>query len=308
MSTITLAVSPAQLQEMQAAYQKVLNPKTPPYALFAAKNQGTTITAYRSGKVVFQGNHAQAEAQKWDKAAVPKTAQAKANAKSRSLPANFAQLAVLGSDEVGNGSYFGPLVVCSAYVAPEQFALLKEYGVKDSKLLTDPQIREIAAMLKVTIPYKKLILTPKKYNEIQPTYNAVRMKVALHNQAIFLLLQDLAPTEPDAILIDQFTPKANYQKYVAQEKNQVTAPIYFETKGEQYHLAVAAASILARASFLDELERLSKVCGFTLPSGAGVKSDQIAAKILRHGGEPALTEVAKLHFANTEKAKKIAFR
>ena len=131
------------------------------------------------------------------------------------------------------------------------------------------------------------------------------MKVALHNQAIHLLLQKIAPTKPDAVLIDQFTPEANFKKYVQSEKNQIQEKLYFVTKGEQYHLAVAAASIISRASFLEELDKASAELGFTLPSGAGTKSDHVAAKILQKGGVPLLENYAKLHFANTEKAKRL---
>ncbi|VEH30281.1 ribonuclease HIII [Streptococcus equi subsp. equi] len=47
-------------------------------------------------------------------------------------------------------------------------------------------------------------------------YNAVSVKVALHNQAIFLLLNDGA--RPEKIVIDAFTSQANYDKYLQQEK------------------------------------------------------------------------------------------
>lgn len=105
------------------------------------------------------------------------------------MPKNISQLSVLGSDEVGNGSYFGPLTVCAAYVKRDQLAELRKLGVRDSKELKDSQIIQLADILKKTIPYKLLVLSPEKYNEIQPKYNAVRMKVALHNQAIHLLLK-----------------------------------------------------------------------------------------------------------------------
>ena len=221
------------------------------------------------------------------------------------MPKNFASLSVLGSDEVGNGSYFGPLCVCAAFADKDHLAALKQLGVKDSKMLTDPQIRQIAVAIKELIPYRLLVVNPEKYNEIQPKYNAVRMKVALHNQAIRLLLSDIAPTKPEAILIDQFTSEANYMKYVKQEAQAVREKIYFITKGEQYHLSVAAASIISRASFLEELDKASLELGVKVPSGAGRPSDELAAKLLRQGGIELLTKYAKLHFANTEKAQKL---
>lgn len=284
--------------------QKNLLNKHIPYTDFTAKVENTTITAYTSGKVVFQGLNAMELAAKWGSANETQKKQAQGTAKE--LPAHLSQLSVIGSDEVGNGSYFGPITVCAAYVSASQVPALKKLGVKDSKALTDPQIVQLATQLKQLIAYRLLIVDPEKYNQIQPKYNAVHMKVALHNQAIYLLLEDIQPIKPEAIVIDQFTPEANYKKYVKNEQNQVTESLYFTTKGEQYHVAVAAASIISRAAFLEELDKESQKLGYTVPSGAGQKADQVAAKVLKQGGLPLLQKYAKLHFANTQKAKKIA--
>lgn len=302
--SITLKCSSKTIQEMNATYQHSLV-KTPPYAVFSAKIPGVSITAYNSGKVLFQGVSAESEASKWG-TSTPTTK--KKDSSSSSLPKDFANWSVVGSDEVGNGSYLGPVVVCATYAKKEQLPLLKELGVKDSKMLNDSLIRKIAKDLRLVIPFRELIVTPQKYNDIQPNYNVNRMKVALHNQALYLLLNDLLPEKPDGILIDQFTTEKNYRSYLKQEPNQVTENLYFKTKGEQYHLSVAAASIICRATFLEELDKASKELGILVPSGAGTKSDQAAAKILKKGGLPLLEKYAKLHFANTEKAKKIAFR
>lgn len=306
--SITIKASTTKINELKKYYQPHLG-KTPPYAVFSAKIPGVTITAYQSGKVLFQGTNAEAEAKRWDQSATPKEKSTiSSSTKSDALPKDFENWSIIGSDEVGNGSYLGPLVVCAAYATTEQLPLLKELGVKDSKMLNDVSIRKIAADLKLFLPYQQLIVKPEKYNQIQPVYNVVRMKVALHNQAIHLLQEKIKPAKPQGILIDQFTTEKNYRNYLKSEDHPVTDPLFFVTKGEQYHLAVAAASIISRATFLDELDQASKEVGFTIPSGAGVKSDQAAAKLLLKGGMPLLEKHAKLHFANTEKAKKIAKR
>ena len=94
---------------------------------------------------MFQGSGAEAEAARWSNSAdLSKTANANNKAPSSSLPADFSQWSVVGSDEVGNGSYFGPLVVCAVYASKDQLPALKALGVKDSKMLTDPQIRAMA--------------------------------------------------------------------------------------------------------------------------------------------------------------------
>ncbi len=304
--SITILADKLTIQKMKSTYESSAI-KKPPYAIFSSKLPSVTITAYNSGKVLFQGVNAEKEAAKWGSATPKKNTTTKSSNES-SLPSNFENWSVVGSDEVGNGSYLGPVVVCATYVKKENIPLLKELGVKDSKMLTDSLIRKIAKDLIHVIPYKQLIVTPKKYNEIQPNYNVNRMKVALHNQAIHLLLQELAPEKPEGILIDQFTTEKSYRSYLTREPNPVTENLYFKTKGEQYHLSVAAASIICRATFLEELDNASKELGFTVPSGAGTKSDQVAARILKKGGLPLLEDYAKLHFANTEKAKKIAFR
>jgi len=312
MNTIVLKLSKTQFPQLKAHYALQSIPTKNPYTLFVAKKNGVTITAYTSGKVMFQGANAQLEAAKWDQKQTDTVTHGnnkvakKQTAAENGLPKDFSKKSIIGSDEVGNGSYFGPLVVCAVYAASENLAYLKKIGVKDSKMLTDKEIRQLAPKIAATVPFQKLVVTPEKYNEIQPKYNAVRMKVALHNQAIYLLQQKIAPVKADGILIDQFTSEVNYRKYLRQEKNQVTTDLHFITKGEQYHLAVAAASILCRASFLEELEMASKELGMLVPSGAGNKSDQVAAKILQQGGMDLLAKYAKLHFANTQKAQKLA--
>jgi ribonuclease HIII len=303
MAQVVIKVNKSTMAKMQAYYAKNRLNKVIPYTQFAAKVGSTVITAYTSGKVMFQGPAAETEAAKWGTA---ESKSAGTTKKTAALPANFSQLSVLGSDEVGNGSYFGPVTVCAAYVDKTMITKLKALGVRDSKELTDPQIRRLSAVIKELIPYKLLIVEPEKYNQIQPKYNAVHMKVALHNQTIYLLLKELTPVKPEAILIDQFTPEANYKKYVKSERNQVSEKLYFVTKGEQYHVAVAAASIISRAAFLEELDRESKELGVKVPSGAGTASDKVAAQLLKKGGIELLGQYAKLHFANTEKAQKLA--
>ena len=94
----------------------------------------------------------------------------------------------------------------ASLVSPEQHARLKSLGVGDSKTLDDRKIQTLAPILKKEIPHQALLLTPKKYNQVIASgYNAVSVKVALHNQAIFLLLQQGAKAQK--IVVDAFTTK-----------------------------------------------------------------------------------------------------
>lgn len=290
-----LLLSQSTLTKMQQHYANYLKAKPPMHSLFCAVYHGTTITAYSSGKVLFQGKDAEQEAALWQTLTQkPLT--------TSSLPANFQHLSVMGSDEVGTGSYFGSLVVCAAFVEKTQLDELKRLGVQDSKQLTDTRIKQLAQQLKECIPYHIINVLPQKYNAVQPTMSQGKMKAELHNHALMLLLKKIAPLKPEAILIDQFELPSTYYKHIQDKQVQIKENVYFATKGESHHLAVAAASIIARATFLETLAELSQKAQCILPSGAHQAVDNIAAQLIHQHGLDYLNQFAKLHFANTQKA------
>lgn len=312
MASVTIKANKALFNKIHNFYKNQL--VTPvQYSEFRAKVGSITITGYTSGKVLFQGNGAESEASQWSTTSEsPKTKSpaSKPTKTVEELPDGFANWTIIGSDEVGNGSYFGSLTVCSVYLSPDQFELVKLLGVKDSKLLTDPQIVKIAEELKHTVNYQLTVCSPEKYNQaIEDGYNAVSIKVSLHNFTVYKLLNKLSAEQNNqlqGILIDQFTPKNNYFKYLQKEKNQVKDKMYFVKKGEGHHLAVASASIIARAAFLESLESLGKPYQKSLPSGAGKNVDVFAANLIKRYGKNVLDTTAKLHFKNTTKAIDLA--
>ena len=289
MASITLTPSKNEIQAFLEHYQTSLAPSKNPYIRYFLKLPQATVSIYTSGKVLLQGEGAEKYASFFGYQVVEETS-------GQNLP-------LIGTDEVGNGSYFGGLAVVASFVTPDQHAFLRKLGVGDSKTLTDQKIRQIAPILKEKIQHQALLLSPSKYNEvIGDRYNAVSVKVALHNQAIYLLLQK--GIQPEKIVIDAFTSAKNYDKYLAQEANRFSNPISLEEKAEGKYLAVAVSSIIARDLFLENLENLGRELGYQLPSGAGTTSDKVASQILQAYGMQGLNFCAKLHFKNTEKAKK----
>ena len=289
MASITLTPSEKEIQAFLEHYQTSLAPSKNPYIRYFLKLPQATISIYTSGKVLLQGEGAEKYASFFGYQVVEQTS-------GQNLP-------LIGTDEVGNGSYFGGLAVVASFVTPDQHAFLRKLGVGDSKTLTDQKIRQIAPILKENIQHQALLLSPSKYNEvIGDRYNAVSVKVALHNQAIYLLLQK--GVQPEKIVIDAFTSAKNYDKYLAQEANRFSNSISLEEKAEGKYLAVAVSSIIARDLFLENLENLGRELGYQLPSGAGTASDKVASQILQAYGMQGLNFCAKLHFKNTEKAKK----
>ena len=289
MASITLTPSEKEIQAFLEHYQSSLAPSKNPYIRYFLRLPQATVSIYTSGKVLLQGEGAEKYASFFGYQVVEETS-------GQNLP-------LIGTDEVGNGSYFGGLAVVASFVTPDQHDFLRKLGVGDSKTLTDQKIRQIAPILKEKIQHQALLLSPSKYNEvIGDRYNAVSVKVALHNQAIYLLLQK--GVQPEKIVIDAFTSAKNYDKYLAQEANRFSNPISLEEKAEGKYLAVAVSSIIARDLFLENLENLGRELGYQLPSGAGTASDKVASQILQAYGMQGLNFCAKLHFKNTEKAKK----
>jgi ribonuclease HIII len=309
MSHVVLLVNASQMMKMKTYYADTLINQLPSGSVFSARPTNCVITAYKSGKVLFQGGHAEVEAAKWQaNAPVAPAAKKTSSVKTHrfSPPTNIGTLSVVGSDEVGTGDYFGPITVVAAYVKKEQLTLLKEIGVQDSKNLKDPQIIEIAKLIKDVIPFSLLTCDNPKYNMLQAKgMSQGKMKALLHNQAIKYVLAKIQPEKPEAILIDQFAEPGVFFNYLkGQELFQADAT-YLSTKAEGIHLSVAAASILARYAFVQRFDQLSKKAGFTIPKGAGSKVDEAAARLIHEKGLDALNEYTKIHFANTEKAKKL---
>lgn len=295
MNTISLTLSAAQIKDLKNRYPHAEVRKTPPYASYQIKLSDCMITAYQSGKVVFQGEGAQVHASSYGSA--PTKTKASTKAPQTTQNNRFPQC---GSDEVGTGDYFGPVTVCATYVTKEDIPLLQSLHIQDSKAVDDTMIRKIAPTLMEHLPYSLLVLDNRKYNQIHPTNNMVAIKSKLHNQAYVHLRNKLGEL-PSFCIIDQFVQGPSYYRYLAHEKD-VVKGIHFETKAENKYLSVACGSIIARYAFLKAFDAMDERYNFKFLKGASSKVDQNIKDFVRQHGKEELVNVAKLHFANTQKA------
>lgn len=307
MSNEVLVMKPEEIEKVMAYYLNNKIERSAPGVIFAAKLSDTAVTIYKSGKVMFQGNGASREAALWGGISKKNEKVVSSNIKGDTLPENFERFSVVGSDETGTGDYFGPIIVAACFVREDQVKLVKELGVKDSKMLTDELMRKMAPDLMATLTYSVLVLKNEKYNEIQSRgWSQGKIKALMHNQAIKHVLKKMAPEKPAYILIDQFAERSIYYNHIKAEKEIIRENVLFSTKAEQLHVSVAAASIIARYAFLKEMDRLSEIANTSIPKGASAKVDEIAAKIyLKHGAD-FLKSITKWHFANTGKAVNLA--
>ncbi len=306
--TIVFKVSDNVKDKMIEYYENNKRDKTPPYAVFQADEADTIITLYESGKVVFQGMSADVDANMWkdlelslNKRDVEAEITEKETKKEEEKDLRFINKPTIGSDEVGTGDYFGPILVTAAYVGKEHFNLLYDLGVRDSKKITDDKIIKIAPTLIKNIPHVTHILNNKDYNTTPTNMN--KIKAILHNKALCSLLKKDKYVY-DYIVVDQFCYPRNYFAYLKEVPEKCTK-ITFVTKAEDKCLSVAAASIICRYLFLQEFKKLGNSMNMTLKKGAGLEVDKQGAEIVKKYGEQKLFEIAKLNFKNTEKIKDI---
>ena len=288
-------------------YKNLKRDKTPPYAIFQAQEADTIITLYESGKAMFQGICADIDANIWidqekrlnNRDIDIKTGKDKKEKKDNTIQMNFNKFNTIGSDEVGTGDYFGPIVVAASYVSVKDVSWLKELKVDDSKKMTDEAILNVAPKIMEKIPFSAFILTNEAYNNIDhKLVNMNKIKAILHNKVLTNMVnKELAF---DKIVVDQFTPPKNYYGYLSDVPNPVKN-ITFTPKAESLCLSVACASVISRYIFLSEMHKLSIELGNEIPKGAGEGVDSFAKEIMTTKGKDVLKNYVKWNFKNTEK-------
>lgn len=301
--TIVFKVSENIREKMKEFYQDKMR-KTPPYAIFQAQDADTIITLYQSGKVVFQGISADIDANIWvdmekklNQRNIDITSDK--NDKKKNEDSFYFYVNTIGSDEVGTGDFFGPIVVTAAYVSKADISFLEKLGVKDSKKLTDEKIKKIIPDLIKRIPYVTYTLSNPDYNTWQEKgFNMNQIKAILHNKVLYQMKQKTFPYEK--IVVDQFVYPKKYFAHIKDATQKVTN-ITFTTKAESKCASVAAASCISRYIFLMKMDELSKSVGMELPKGANESVDIIGKEIVEIFGEEKLREIAKLNFKNVEK-------
>lgn len=297
-TTFKFKASSEQVKEMIEYYSGYLITNTSNYTIARAKVSNATITFYRTNVVLFQGSGARKEYLHWAEAF---------NLEIEEMPESeendYSELSVIGTDEVGTGDYFGPVVVCATYVSNDNIAKLRQLGVKDSKMLTDKQIIPLSLEIAQLVPYSIIYLDAEKLNLLsKKEYNLNFVKAYLHNKSINSILKKHPEVKYDAILIDEFTPKEKYLEYLKNTQN-VISNITTIKRGEQAHIAIAASSILARAAFLREIQKISKEYDMPILKGAGSEVDRCAISFVKSFGWKEFFKVAKIKFANTTRIK-----
>lgn len=156
-----------------------------------------------------------------------------------------AEEAIIGSDESLKGDTFGGIVVAAVKADNKTREELKRLGVRDSKRISDRKIRWLAEKIKRIAGCKIKSIFPLEYNEEKRGISSWLNK--LHKDCYDYL-------KPGKHIVD---------KYPGCKVGELQAE-----KAEDKYLEVGAASILARAAALKQLDELSRKAGFELPKGS----------------------------------------
>ena len=300
---VVLKVDDDTITKMLQFYKEYAKDKQIPYVRMQAVNEDVVITIYeknkkKENKVMFQGIGADIEASVW---AMEKTA-IETSKKEQSIDySKYYHCSSIGSDEVGTGDYFGPIVVTSCYVNKNDIPFLESLGIRDSKKINDEKILKVAPEIAKKIKYKSIILSNQEYNE---KYNHVdnninKIKAIMHNKVLWKMVHE-ENLQYDYIIVDEFAREARYYDYI-KDSNNIQKGITFMTKAEDKNLAVACASVISRYIFIKEFDKLSDSLHIPLPKGAGPSVDDIGKEVVEKYGKEKLKEIAKLNFKNTQR-------
>ena len=296
--TLVVKVAPSEQEALRKRLQGAnLEWRTVPHAAFSVRGQDFVATLYSSGKLVIQGAGAEAFLARYTSEPSPVASDRAPGGREAMAQDAVARTdePTVGADETGKGDYFGPLVVAAVRLEPEEAKRLAQLGVADSKKLSDKKALRLAAGLR-ELPHAVELMQPEEYNRAYPRYEGLNPMLAdLHARAIGQVAKD-----GDRVLVDQF----------AGEGVMRGATSHLNLRLEQAHraernVAVAAASILARAEFLLALAEHSERWDIELRKGAGAPTDEAALAFVQAHGRDELGQVAKLHFKNTAKLEAV---
>ena len=294
---VVIKVNDEIKEKMIEYYKDKVRDKVIPYVVFQAQEEDTVITLYESGKCMFQGTSADVDAAMWG-VALENTKEKQEENKKKDQ--KYHNCNSVGSDEVGTGDYFGPIVVTACYVTKDDVEFLDKLGVTDSKKLDDTKILKIAPEIAKRIKYRSIILTNKEYNErYTKELNMNKIKAVMHNKVLYQLVQEEKP-KYDYIIVDEFAREARYYEYL-NGISEIQRDITFMTKAEDKNLAVACGSIISRYIFLKKFDALCDEIHIPLPKGAGKDVDKIGEEVVEKYGKDKLKEIAKFNFKNTDR-------
>lgn len=257
----------------------------PPYTVFSGKKKGVSCTLYESGKLTVQGK---AKDEFIEYYLEPEILQ---DFRYSHREAYVDQEERIGVDEAGKGDFFGPLCVAAVHAKGDKINKLLKLGVGDSKKISDTKVLKLAAKIREDYVHSEIKLFPHKYNELYDRFKNLNRLLGWAHAAVIENVHK--KTGCGLAKIDQFANESVVES--ALSKKNLPIELHQRHRGEE-DIVVAAASVLARACFLEGLKELGDKFDITLPKGASKTVIEVGQKIVAQFGPEILEQLAKMHF------------
>lgn len=272
-------------------FEAIVNPKQ--YAFWEIKNKDFVATFYNSGKFVIQGKSIntllEKLAEKFDFAKQSQQPLNLSDSQPLSVAPNGAPY--IGTDESGKGDFFGPLVVAGVLLDEKNRKLFEELGIKDSKTLKDEQMLKMALEIQKNSVYSVVAISNAKYNELYAKFKNLNKLLAWGHAKVIENILEKQPCE--YALSDKFGDESLIKN--ALQKHGQKIILEQRTKAES-DIAVAAASVLARATFVQKMRTMENFYGCKFPKGCNDIVKTSAKEFIQKYGKERLNEVCKVHF------------
>jgi ribonuclease HIII len=281
-ATIDLKWADKLLNDLKA---KGFEISQPPYTVFSAKTKGLSCTLYQSGKLTVQGKEMKPFIEFYLEPEILQTFTHSYQEVNLDLTGR------IGIDESGKGDFFGPLCIAGVFAEGKDIEELHAMGVRDSKKISDSTIITIGKKIQSKVAHHIVKINPKKYNELYQQFGNLNHLLAWgHATSIEQLV---AQTNCHHVIIDQFADERVVINALKRKKMDVSLT---QRHRAEEDLVVAAASILARKTFIEGLDQLSREFGIRLPKGASAQTIAAGRDFIRTHGREAIASVCKMHF------------
>ncbi len=260
------------------------------HSLFAYKSDKLNLVGYKSGKLVISGKRTEEFVQMTIEPQI--TGVVRLGYDEVNHPEWFELHA--GCDESGKGDLFGPLISACVIADGDMVRNWIEAGITDSKKIADSKILKLDNLIRETngVVVKTVFARMEKYNQLYYKFgeNLNKLLAWYHGKA---LNEALKVRSAPWGLLDQFSKQKLVDPYVKKEHPKFK--LISRTKAESDPV-VAAASIVARATYIREMNVLSKQCEIELKKGASKIVQEQAKEIFENEGVEGLQQCAKMHF------------
>lgn len=262
------------------------------YSAWRAKTSNFQAIYYTSGKLLIQGKNVSDIASKVNEIL------GKSSCSEKKEEILMSAEKYIGTDESGKGDFFGPLVVAGVQVNSENKQKFIDLGVKDSKKLDDKKILQLANIIKANAVHSVVVMTPVKYNELYNKFKNLNKLLAWgHARAIENILEK-SPCE--YALADKFGDESLIKNALMQKGRSI---ILNQMVRAEADIAVACASVIARAEFVKRMADMEAKYELTMSKGVSDKVIQQAKEFVKKYSFERLNEVAKIHFKTTNELR-----